>query len=192
MAAIEESTVYRRRNAHLQPLSPRVPSSTDRHFEQYLIDHHHYPKLPSIFKQTPRQTNENKDFLSNINPNDFHIDSEHHPNSINRLLNSEQYRRSHARLIEYRQRSKIPGVALKTLPSSLTTTSTNDLPINGRNELILPLKEVFIDTTRTKQHQNQDDIDFVDDDSIFSNDTDRRRRAKHWIKEHQFFFTEFQ
>lgn len=184
MAAIEESTVYRRRIAHLQPLSPRVPSSTDRHFEQYLIDNHHYPKLPSIFKQTPRQTIENKDILSS-DQHGISIDYQHHSGSINRLLTSEQYRRSHARLIEYRTHSKIPGVALKPTPI------TNDITSNGRNELILPLKEVFTETTRTKQHQNQDEIDFVDDDSIFSNDTDRRRRAKHWIKEHQFFFTEY-
>jgi hypothetical protein len=181
MAATDEPTVYHRRTAHLQPLSPHVPSSTDRHFEQYLIDNHHYPKLPSIFKQTPRQSIENKNLLLS-HQRDIPVDVERHTDSINLLLNSEQYRRSYARLIEYRQHSKIPGVALKS--------TTNNL--NGRNELILPLKEIFIETTRTKQHQNQDEIDFVDDDSIFSNDNDRRRRAKHWIKEHQFFFTEYQ
>jgi len=187
MATIDESTVYHRRTTHLQPLSPRLPSSTDRHFEQYLIDNHHYPKLPSIYKQPIRQPIENKDFLSSYQ-RDIQTDVEHHTGSINRLLNSEQYRRSHARLIEYRQHSKIPGVALK----STITNNLNEMTSNGRNELILPLKEVFIETTRTKQHKNQDEIDFVDDDSIFSNGPDRRRRAKHWIKEHQFFFTEYQ
>jgi hypothetical protein len=155
MATIDESTVYHRRTTHLQPLSPRVPTSTDRHLHQ-------------------------RDILNDV---------EHHTGSINRLLNSEQYRRSHARLIEYRQHSKIPGVAL----NSTITNNLNEMTSNGRNELILPLKEVFIETTRTKQqNKNQDEIDFVDDDSIFSHDPDRRRRAKHWIKEHQFFFTEYQ
>jgi hypothetical protein len=185
MATIDEQPpATHRRLVHLLPLSSRVPSSTDRHFEQYLIDHHHYSKLPSISKpSTNRPSIENKDLLS------FHeefpsIEYEHQTDSINRLLNSEQYRRSQARLIEYRQQSKIPGVSLQ-----ITTDHFNESILNGRNELILPLKEIFIDT---KQHQNQDEIDFVDDDSIFSNESDRRRRAKHWIKDHQFFFTEYQ
>lgn len=184
MATTDESTVYHRRIAHLQPLSPRVPPSTDRHFEQYLIDHHHYSKLPSIFKQTNRQSIENKDFLS-YHQSDIPIEFEHHTDSINRLLTSEQYLRSQARLIEYRQHSKIPGVALTK------TNNLNEITSNGRNELILPLKEVFIETTRTKQHQKQDENNFFDDDSIFSNESDRRQRAKHWIKEHQLFFTEY-
>jgi hypothetical protein len=189
MATIDESTVHHHHQiGHLQPLSPRVPRSTDRHFEQYLIDHHHYPKLPSIFKQTPRHPIEDKN-LSSSYQRDIPTDYEHHTGSINRLLNSEQYRRSHARLIEYRQYSKIPGIALKP---TTTTNNFNDTTLNGRNELILPLKEVFIETTRTKQHQNQDEMDLVDDDSIISDETDRRQRAKHWIKEHQFFFTEYQ
>ncbi|CAF3587680.1 unnamed protein product, partial [Rotaria sp. Silwood2] len=76
MATIDESTVsprqfHHRRFPHLQPLSPRVPSSIERHFEQYLIDNHHYPKLPSISKQANRQSIENtfindKDFLSYV------------------------------------------------------------------------------------------------------------------------------
>jgi hypothetical protein len=192
MATVDESTalppqIYHRRT-HLQPLSPRVPSSTDRHFEQYLIDHHHYSKLPSIAKQKTRQSIENsfiqdKNFLS-YRQLDIPSDFEHHNNSINRLLNNEQYRRGQARLVEYRQHSRIPGIKLSP------TNNSNEI---SSNELILPLKEVFIDTTRTKQqHQNRDDIDLVSDDSIKSNEGDRRRRAKHWIKEHQFFFTEYQ
>ena len=184
MATIDESIVpsVHRRTNHLLPLSPRVPSSTDRHFEQYLIDHHRYPKLPSIGKPTiHRSSIETKDLHSSTLPRD----TEHHSNSINRLLNSEQYRRSHARLIEYRQHSQIPGVALQSPGKDLSTS-------HGRNEVILPMKEVFLETTRTKQGGNGEEIDFVDDDSVFSNDTDRRRRAKHWIKEHQFFFTEYQ
>jgi len=188
MATIDESTVYHRRTTHLQPSSPRVPTSTDRHFEQYLIDHHHYPKLPSPYKQPTRQPIENKDFLS-LHQRDILTDVEHHTGSINRLLNSEQYLRSHARLIEYRQHSKIPGIALN---STITNNNLNEMTSNGRNELILPLKEIFIETIRTKQNKNQDEIDLVDDDSIVSHDPDRRRRAKHWIKEHQFFFTEYQ
>jgi hypothetical protein len=194
MASVDESTVSpldHRQMPVLQPLSPRIPTSIDRHFEQYLIDHHHYPKLPSISKQPNRQTIENS-FLNDKNFFSYRaqqIPSEHNNGSISRLLNSEQYRRSHARLIEYRQRSKIPGVALATTNNSNENSSTQ---INGRNELTLPLKEVLMETTRTKQHQQQDDIDFVDDDSVFSHETDRRLRAKHWIKDHQFFFTEYQ
>ena len=188
MATLDESIVrsVHRRTNHLLPLSPRLPSSTDRHFEQYLIDHHRYPKLPSIVQPMPitRSSMETKDFPSSNLPRD----SERHSNSINRLLNSEQYRRSHARLIEYRQHSQIPGVALQSSNNDLTTTSSHT-----RNEVILPLKEVFLETTRTKQQAaNADEVDFVDDDSVFSHETDRRRRAKHWIKEHQFFFTEYQ
>ena len=189
MATLDESSVrsvHRRTTNHLLPLSPRLPSSTDRHFEQYLIDHHRYPKLPSIVQPTiARSSIEAKDLLSSDSSN-LPRDSERHSNSVNRLLNSEQYRRSHARLIEYRQHSQIPGVALQSSNKDLATAHT-------RNEVILPLKEVFLETTRTKQQAgNADEIDFVDDDSVFSNDTDRRRRAKHWIKEHQFFFTEYQ
>lgn len=188
MATIDESIVrsVHRRTNHLLPLSPRLPSSTDRHFEQYLIDHHRYPKLPSIVQPTiARSSIESKDFPSSDSSN-IPPDTERHSNSINRLLNSEQYRRSHARLIEYRQHSQIPGVALQSSNNDLATSHT-------RNEIILPLKEVFLETTRTKQQAaNADEIDFVDDDSVFSNETDRRRRAKHWIKEHQFFFTEYQ
>ena len=185
MAAIDESTVYRRRTIHLVPLSSRVPSSTDRHFEQYLLDHHHLPKLPSITKQPiNRQSIEKKELFTY--PKTIPTEIEHSTGSINRLLTSESYRRSQARLIEYRQRSKIPGVALKP------TNHINEMPTNGRNDLVLPLKEVFLEPTRTKQHQNIDEIDFVDDVSIFSNETDRCRRAKHWIKDHQFFFTEYQ
>lgn len=182
MATMDESIVHRRTN-HLLPLSPRLPSSTDRHFEQYLIDHHHYPKLPSIGKPSiVRSSIENKEFHAST----FSRDTEHQTNSINRLLNSEQYRRSQARLIEYRQHSQIPGVALQS-------TGHEHLRSHPRNELVLPLKEVFLETTtRTKPTGNGEEIDFVDDDSVFSNDTDRRRRAKHWIKEHQFFFTEYQ
>jgi hypothetical protein len=188
MATIDEPTVYPRRNTHLLPLSPRVPASTDRHFEQYLIDHHHFPKLPSIAKHplpTIRQSIENKDFLPS-HQQALPIDFENHPGSVNRLLNSEQYLRSHARLIEYRQQSRIPGVALKA------THHFNEMPSNGRNDVSLPLTEVFLETTRTQQHQNPAEIDFIDDESVFSNETDRRQRAKHWIKEHQFFFTEYQ
>jgi hypothetical protein len=193
MATVDESTASPHQPGKLpliQPLSPRMPSTIDRHFEQYLIDHHRYPKLPSIIKQPNRQTLENsflndKNFLSY---RDRKVPSEHNNGSISRLLNSEQYRRSHARLIEYRQHSKIPGVALATTNKSNDISSTQ---LNGRNELTLPLKEVLMETTRTKQHQQQDDMDFVDDDSVFSNESDRRRRAKHWIKDHQFFFTEY-
>lgn len=192
MAAIDEAILpaVHRRTAHLLPLSSCLPSSTDRHFEQYLIDHHHYPKLPSISRPAAhRPAIETKNLLSAQLPI-LPIDSERRPSSVNRLLNSEQYRRSHARLIEYRQHSKIPGVALKiTTPLA---NQYNELSSNTRNEIILPLKEVLIETARTKQQTNADDVDFADDDSVFSHDSDRRRRAKHWIKEHQFFFTEFQ
>jgi hypothetical protein len=193
MAATEEPTTSHRRLVHLLPLSPRVPSSTDRHFEQYLIDHHHYSKLPSIGKQTiNRPFTETKDYeaLPPIEYGHLH----HHNGSINRLLNSEQYRRAQARLIEYRQQSKIPGVALQPTKLTIAASNSNESILTGRSELTLPLKEIFIDPTRTKQqHQNQDELDLlVDDDSIFSDETDRRRRAKHWIKDHQFFFTEYQ
>ena len=198
MASINETTIDshqfpRRRFTHLQPLSPRETSSIERHFEQYLIDHHRYSKLPSISKQSNRQSIESlfmnkKNFLFDY---EQQIPTEFKPNtnSINLLLNSEQYRRAHKRLIEYRQLSKIPGIALTT------TTNSDDISprqLNENNELILPLKEALIDTTKAKQYQQQDELDLVDDDSVFSNQTDRRRRAKHWIKDHQFFFTEYQ
>ena len=192
MAAIEEPAASHRRLAHLLPLSPRVPSSTDRHFEQYLIDHHHYPKLPSIGKQpVNRASTETKDY-EQLPPIEY--GNHRHTGSINRLLTSEQYRRAQARLIEYRQHSKIPGVALQpTITIAAAANNSNESILSGRNELTLPLKEIFIDPTRTKQHQNPDELDLlVDDDSIFSDETDRRRRAKHWIKDHQFFFTEYQ
>ncbi|CAF1196328.1 unnamed protein product [Rotaria sp. Silwood1] len=200
MATIDESTVsprqfHHRRFPHLQPLSPRVPSSIERHFEQYLIDHHHYPKLPSISKQTNRHSIDNtyindKDFLS-YRERQISSEFEHDNGPISRLLNSDQYRRAQTRLIEYRHHSKIPGVALtETITNSHDISSTQ---INERNEITLPLKEILIETTRTKlHHQQQDDNDINDDDSILSNESDRRRRAKHWIKEHQFFFTEYQ
>jgi hypothetical protein len=202
MATLDESTVSSRQVHHrripaLQPLSPRIPTSIDRHFEQYLIDHHHYPKLPSISKHQPQLSNrqlfensvtDNKDLLS-YHERQLTSEIEHNNGPISRLLNSEQYRRGQARLIEYRQHSKIPGVALSGTNNSNDIFSTQS---NGRNELILPLKEVLIETTRTKQHQQQDEMDLVDDDSVISQENDRRRRAKHWIKEHQFFFTEYQ
>ncbi|CAF2624904.1 unnamed protein product [Rotaria sp. Silwood2] len=177
MATIDESTVsprqfHHRRFPHLQPLSPRVPSSIE-------------PNRQSIENTFIND----KDFLSY---RELQIPSEleHDNGSISRLLNSDQYRRAQTRLIEYRQHSKIPGVALST-----PTKNSNDISstqINGRNELKIPLKEVLIETKKTKPYQQQDDLELVDDDSIFSNECDRRRRAKHWIKEHQFFFTEYQ
>ncbi|CAF3446487.1 unnamed protein product [Rotaria socialis] len=198
MAAIDEPTVsprqfHHRRFANLQPLSPRVPSSIERHFEQYLIDHHHYPKLPSISKKPNRQSLENsctsdQDLLSY---HDRQVSSEFGQNTgpISRLISTEQYRRAQSRLVEYRQHSKIPGV---TLPGTKNSNEKSPINLIGRTDLKIPLKEVLPDTTRGKQFYQQDEFDFVDDDSVASNGTDRRRRAKHWIKDHQFFFTEYQ
>ncbi|CAF1102141.1 unnamed protein product [Rotaria sordida] len=202
MATIDESNVsprqfHHRQFLHLQPLSPRVPSSIERHFEQYLIDNHHYPKLPSISsKQINRQSIDNtftndKDFLS-YRELQIPFVFEHDNGPISRLLNSDQYRRAQTRLIEYRQHSKIPGVSLTTTTTVKNSNELSPTQINERNNLTVPLKEILIETTKAKPHQQQDDIDFIDDDSIFSHESDRRRRAKHWIKEHQFFFTEYQ
>lgn len=180
MATADESTVgYRSKAHHLLPLSPRVPTSTDRHFEQYLIDHHNLPKLPSITKSQVHRS-----ILEPNLSNDYFLPTIHQrqTNSINRLLNSEQYRRSHARLIEYRQHSKIPGVTL----TNILPTKT-DFPSNSRSDF---KKEIYPDPIKPKQ-QNAEEIDLADDESVLSNGTDRKRRAKQWIKEHQFFFTEY-
>ena len=200
MATVNESNVaatqvHHRRIPRLQPLSSHVPPSIDRHFEQYLIDHHHFPRLPSIGKAplTHRAPAENvlgdSQELLSYRERTHLEDFEPNHGPISRLLNSDQYRRAQARLIEYRQRSKIPGVALS--PSIELMSDAAAASSNERHELNVQLKDALLETARNKPHQG-DDVDFVDDDSVASHDTDRRRRAKHWIKEHQFFFTEYQ
>lgn len=199
MATIDESAVvsprqfHHRRFANLQPLSPRVPQSIERHFEQYLIDHHSYPKLPAIPRKANRQNlgnslNSDQETSSCIDRQSG-FDLEHNNGPISRLLNSEHYRQAQSRLIEYRQHSKIPGVSVER------THNSNDASLsrpNDKKEILIPLKEVLLDSTRAKQFNTQDDFDLVSDDSVNSHQTDRRRRAKHWIKDHQFFFTEYQ
>lgn len=171
----------------LQPLAPSI----DRHFEQYLLDHHHFPKLPAI--QKSHLTHRSDEEINRLNLEEFlsprSNDVPAPPSSalnhgpISRLLNSEAYRRAQARLAEYRQQSKIPGIAL---------TPTNDdehhLQNTARYELPVPLKEAV---ARTKQHDGSDPM-VDDDDSVYSDQVEGRRRAKHWIQEHQFFFTEYQ
>ena len=201
MATVNESNiapaqVHQRRVPRLQPLSSHVPPAIDRHFEQYLIDHHHFPKLPSIGKPstshraaTENVLGDNQEFLSfRERAHLEEIEPNHGP--ISRLLNSEHYRRAQARLIEYRQRSKIPGVALSLGIEPLADAIA--APVYERQESNIQLKDALLETARSKQQQLADNEDFVDDDSVLSHETDRRRRAKHWIKEHQFFFTEYQ
>ena len=162
----------------LQPLA----SSIDRHFEQYLNDYHHFPKLPAIhkFRSNVDETNLTSDeFVSPRSSRPVETTANHGP--ISQLLNSDAYRRAQARLIEYRQQSKIPGIALTPTHEQFETQNT------GRHEFVLPLKEVV---ARTKQHEDGDGA-AADDDSVCSDEGERRRRAKHWIHDHQFFFTEY-
>lgn len=192
MATINESTVsstspvHRRSKSHLQPLPPRISSSIDRHFKQYLRDHHRFACLPSIHRTNVTHHDEvensiiDRNKLLSSHPRTNPVDNQ----SISRLLNSENYRRAQARLIEYRQQSKIPGVALT--PPLLIINETLQHHPDGS----IPLKDVIMETTRAHQQQQHDEVDLVDDDSVISHETDRRRRAKHWVKEHQFFFTE--
>ena len=180
--------VYPRPYLRLQPISCNVPPSIDRQFERYLINHHHqhhhhFPKLPAIAKSTSSHNLDlNQSFRSYQSLLSQSVSSQSNDGRIHRLFDNENYRRAQARLIEYRRQSLIPGVALA------------HEPVHSQDEIhqdsTLPSKEAIIEATRTKQLT--DEIDFDDDESILSHETDRRRRAKHWIRDHQFFFTEYQ
>lgn len=169
--------------------SSKVSSSIDRNFSRFLLENHYSTKLPSIFKsKSANRLNfdgNSFDFQQMFSFRERKHFSTHQlaESSIQRLLNNEQFRRCQARLIEYRQLSIIPGISLKLNNEQKIVNG------NSRNEpIVLPSRENKIEMTKVKQQI--DETDFDDDESILSNQTDRRRRAKHWIQDHQFFFAE--
>ncbi|CAF0831620.1 unnamed protein product [Didymodactylos carnosus] len=191
-----------------------LPSRIDRNFEQYLADHHvqrSHLKLPLIkpagqkrhIKTTikpdeymnSRRISFDRAFLHNstalshslaspwnINENDNIYPQQLSPiNSI--LVNNEKYRRSHAKLIEYRQQSKIQGIYIPKADMQLTNNQNNNTPST------LAVRDAIDNKTKQEQNFGGDD-DLVDDESTIS--IDGPHRAKTWVREHQYFFTDYQ
>ncbi|CAF0766197.1 unnamed protein product [Didymodactylos carnosus] len=174
---------------HVHPSYVKFPLITSHRQKQHIstaLKSNRYiddrqKSFETVFSQNSKLLSNSLSSSWNTNENDTIHQKQLSP--INTILaNNEKYRRSHAKLIEYKQQSKIQGIQIPKVDIQLSNNHNNSPPST------LVLREVIENKTKEKNGAIGGE-DLVDDESIIS--VEGSHRAKVWVREHQYFFNNY-